>query len=426
MTATAAPVRNAWRGVCAAAVLWSVAAGAQEVVADPLRRAAQEGDVPSQSLLADEFFFGRNGRQRNPTLAVFWYRRAAESGDAAAMYNLAVCLEHGWGTEADRIGAFRYYTRAAGSVSDARLRRALLLWSGIPDATEESGRKRPGIPADRAEALRELDALAASGHAGARFELASLLFNDSELRASRGGELRLLLEPAAEAGDPAAMRMLADCWRFGFGGGADIHRARFWWERAAEAGDPAAMVALAGALEFGQGGAPEPERAFEWIRRAAEAGNPRALVRLGEYHLQGDYTRHDPAAAVGCFQRALAAEEPSAATRLGDCALHGIGMEPDPQRAAEFYGRAARGGDPDGQFKFGRCYLDGTGMAADPVGAVFWFRRAAGRGQTEAMRELGLCLLSGRGVARDEAEGSRLLQAAASAGDAEARLLLDR
>ena len=411
-------------------LLLSAAAGAGDEAdaRDSLRDAARSGDVAAQLRLADEFFFGRNGRLQNPTLAAFWFRRAAEAGNAAGAYNLAVCLEHGWGVERDLIDAFRFYSQAASEEPEARLRRALLLYHGIPDATEEaSGAKRPGIPADREGALRELGELHESGHPVAGRELAALIFHDPELLKTREAELRPLLERAVAAGDPEAMTLLGEFWRRGVGGPGDAAQARVWWERAATAGAPEAMMFLAGALEFGQGGAADPARAYELVRKAAEEeAFPAALVRLGDYYLEGDFVKHDPAAAVGCFEKALAAGYFPAATRLGDCRLRGIGGEADPRAAAEYYGRAARGGDPDGEYKFGRCYLEGTGMNADPAGAVYWFRRAAAHGQVEAMRELGVCLISGKGVPRNETEGSTLLEAAAAAGDSEARLLLNR
>ncbi len=395
-------------------------------IADPLRDAARNGDISAQMRLADEFFFGKNGRPRNLTLALFWFRKAADAGDSAGAYNLAVALEHGWGCPVDRLEAFRYYSRAAEAVPEARLRRALLLWQGIPDETEESGLKRPGLPSDRETAVKELKFLYDAGMTGAGFELAKRIFNDPEDVKKRAGEVRPLLEAGAAENHPESMRLLAECYRRGIGGAADARLARVWWEKAAEQNDPAAMTALAGALEFGQGGAPDTERAFTLVKAAAEQRFPAAMVRLGEYYLEGDFVAHDPAAALEYFKKALDAGYARAATRLGDCYLRGIGVKADPRSAAEYYGRAARGGDPDGQYKFGRCYLEGTGVTPDPAGAVYWFRHAVGRGQVEAMRELGICLLTGKGISKNEAEGGKLLNAAAAAGDSEARLLLNR
>ena len=71
-------------------LLFFLGAYAAEEKADPLREKAQQGDVEAQLKLGDEFFFGRN-RPRNPTVAAYWFRQAAEQGSAAGLYNLGVC-----------------------------------------------------------------------------------------------------------------------------------------------------------------------------------------------------------------------------------------------------------------------------------------------------------------------------------------------
>ena len=74
-------------------------AAAEQEKDDPLRNAALSGDTAAQLKLASEFFFGTDARPRNPVLAVYWYRRAAELGSAEGAYNLGVCYEKGWGVE---------------------------------------------------------------------------------------------------------------------------------------------------------------------------------------------------------------------------------------------------------------------------------------------------------------------------------------
>ena len=42
-----------------------------------------------------------------------WYKRAAELGDADAMFNLGLCFEDGRGVAKDEAKAFKLYKRAA-------------------------------------------------------------------------------------------------------------------------------------------------------------------------------------------------------------------------------------------------------------------------------------------------------------------------
>ena len=122
------------------------------------------------------FFFGR-GRQVNPTLAVYWYRKSASSGNVQAQYNLAVCLEKGWGANKSVIAAYSWYSKAAEKgLLAAVIRKAELLFAGVPD--EHAGPVTvPGISAEPEKAKVLLKGLAEK-HPQAAASLAEMLFRD--------------------------------------------------------------------------------------------------------------------------------------------------------------------------------------------------------------------------------------------------------
>lgn len=393
---------------------------------DPLRREALAGKIDSQLKLASEFFFGTETRPRNPVLAVYWYRKAAEQGSGEGAYNLGVCYEKGWGVDrASLISAFGWFGQAAkAGVPEAKLRLALLLAEGVPDEPLEKETLK-GIPADRAAAFRILQELARTGYLPAAREFGRLVLANPADRETSGEEARKLLSLAAEAGDVDSLLLLAVCCRDAIGGSGDQAKAVACWERAAGLGSSEAKVYLASAYEYGHGVKSDPERAFALVKEAAAEGEPRALLRLGDYYLNGDMVESSLSEALALYRKSYDSGYLPAAVRLGRCAELGLGMAADPVRAAEFYGIAARGGDPDAQYAFGRCHLKGIGMEPDPAGAVFWFKTATASGQLDAIRELGICLLTGNGAEKNPAEGSRLLEAAAAAGDPEALVFLN-
>ena len=420
-------LRNTLFGLCALPLFLSLFAAEEELPPDPLRTSALAGEVTAQLQLANEFFFGRN-RPRNPTLAAYWFRRAAEQGSAEGAYNFAVCLEHGWGVPKSANQAFLFHTKAAeAGRQEARMRRALLLYSGVREEKEETG-TRPAIPAEPEKALAELRKLCAENFVPAKFELARLLASDRERRKLCAAELRARLEEYASQPnpEPKALLLLAECRRDGVGGAPSMEHAADALERAMMLGDADAKALYARVLEYGHGRRPDPEQAFRLTKEAAESGSRPALLRLGDYKLTGDYLPHDPGGAVECFRRAADAGYPPAFFKLGSAYAEGIGVKQDPVRAFEEFAKGARAGEPRCQYRLGRCYLDGTGIAADPAGAVYWFRSAIGRGNVEAMRDLGRCLLEGRGIEKNEEEGAKLLSAAAAAGDRTAILMLNR
>ncbi len=399
---------------------------APENAPDPLRDKARSGDSAAQLALGDEYFFARGGRKRNPALAAYWFRQAADGGNISALYNLAVCYEKGWGVAASSLTAYDLFRRAAeAGLPEARLRQAKLLFAGVPEEETENVR-RAGLPADRAEAFELLRGLIQSGYAPAERELAVLILTDPEARRKFAPEARRLLEHAAIDRDAEALLLLAGCYRDGIGGAADPERAAAILELAVSLGDPEAAALLARALEFGHGRKSDPERAFQLTRQAAEGGSPRGLTRLGDAYLRGDRVGHDPVRAAGLYRQAAERGYPPAQLKLGNCYRDGIGFAKDPEKAVELYEKAARSGDPDAQYQFGVCYRDGIGVPKDPAAAVFWFRSAIGLGSVDALRDLGIALLSGEGVPADPVEGAKLLRAAADAGDSRAILLLNR
>ncbi|MEI3001152.1 MAG: hypothetical protein V8T86_09685 [Victivallis sp.] len=90
---------------------------------DPLRNAALSGDAAAQLKLASEFFFGTDARPRNPVLAVYWYRRAAERAVPKAPTISAYVMRKGWGVERQSlVRAGRCFDEAAkGGLPEARL-----------------------------------------------------------------------------------------------------------------------------------------------------------------------------------------------------------------------------------------------------------------------------------------------------------------
>ena len=122
-------------------------------VSDPLREAAAAGDAGSAFRLGMEYYAGSAGRTRNPEVAVYWFRKAADAGNIPASYNLGVCLEHGIGIEKSRIAAYHAYRKAADAgLVQAQLRCAEILRKGLPEE-HTADRTIPGLNAAPLQAM---------------------------------------------------------------------------------------------------------------------------------------------------------------------------------------------------------------------------------------------------------------------------------
>ena len=414
-------MRTAFAVIFASAVFFIPAVSGKEAAA--LEERARRGDVEAQYLLAVNTFFGKE-RAVNPVVAVYWFRRAADAGHAASQYNLARCLERGWGCSKSPAQAVRYYRMAMEKkLPEAALRYAELLYKGVP-AEKSEVENFPELKSDPEQALQIMRQIALNSEKG-KIQLARYLFKDAP---KHGRELRERLgvytrNPNA---DPEALVLYSACLRSGIGGEVDIAGGIGLLQRAAKSGNAEAMAQLAEIYASGSGLAPNLKRSAELTRRAAAMGNQRALVNLGRMHLTGIEADYDPAAAVKYFQRAAESGYPPANCALGDCYARGAGIEQNWQQAFEYYRLAASGGDENGCLKLGECYASGKGVAKDETAAFYWYRRAVSFGSVAGMRKMAIALLDGRGVRKDREAGFKLLQRAAANGDRTAHFMLQQ
>ena len=160
-------------------LLWSLPLFAEDggTEQDPLRAKAAEGNKIAMFKLGDEYFYGTKTRLPNPTLAAYWYKKAADAGLPEAMFNYAVCLERGTGVEKNRFEAYDWMKKAADAgVKMARFQLAMTDLYGIP---EDKERGLPAKPPLATYALSQLEQLAEEQFIPAETVLAELLLRQN-------------------------------------------------------------------------------------------------------------------------------------------------------------------------------------------------------------------------------------------------------
>ena len=199
----------------------------QAMLADNPGRAAQailaaagQGIVDAQALLGQILLDG-NGIQRDPALAVTWFRIAADQGHLMARNMLGRCLEHGWGCKSDIVQAAQHYHLAAEQNLDWGLYNlGNLLGSG------------QGVKQDHWLAMACYHKAAHQGHA-------------------------------------KSMNLLGRYLEEGLAGKVDCDAAHEWYRRSAEAGDFRGQFSHATVLAE-QG---KIEQALTWMNTALAGGN---------------------------------------------------------------------------------------------------------------------------------------------------------
>ena len=203
--------------------------------------------------------------------ALYWTRKAAERGNAAAQHNLAMFYERGIGIPRDFAQALAWYLRSANQGnSRAQWRLGVLYATG------------QGTSVDYDEAA-------------------------------------LWTRKAAEQGEPEAQADLGNMYRLGQGLPQDAAKALNWYKRAADAGYDAALNNLGMMLRLGAGTSPDYRLAREYFDKAAAKGVAEALYNLGSMDILGQGSAADPVSSYAWFtlaaERALDASTKSQAER---------------------------------------------------------------------------------------------------------------
>jgi TPR repeat protein len=283
-----------------------------------------------------------------------------------------------------------------------------------------------GIQADRAEAIRWFVRAATLGHIEARKAIVAAAKTDHPAAQSnlgvlyeKEGDLAQAVSwyrMAADKGDSHAQSNLGNLYRTGQGVARDFAKAAQLFNRAAGKGNSVAMSHLGAMVENGQGSARDPHKAAEWYRRAAKQGNSWAQYRLARLYYLGRLGKKDLPKAVSLYRKSADSGYGAAQNMLGWLYMHGKGLEKDYVKARILLKHAAAQGNRRAFYNLGTIYRRGLGVSKDFSWARRWFRRGADKGYAPAMFRLGWIHAIGQGVKPNAAEAAKWFHASAKLG----------
>lgn len=154
--------------------------------------------------------------------AAFWYRKAADAGNALAMRQLGRCYQYGWCIEEDRDQAVNWF--------------------------------RKGADAGDGYCMCQLGNAYDPGH--------GLLISEDYAQAMDW------YRKAADKGDGGAMCSIGYLYEKGNGVAQDFAQAFEWYQKSADKGNYYGMNALANLYESGHGASQDMSRAYEWRTKA--------------------------------------------------------------------------------------------------------------------------------------------------------------
>ena len=241
----------------------------------------------------------------------FWYLQATERQKARDNYNLGLAYENGQGVAKDDAQA-AFFFRLAADQGNAAAQEAL-------GAMYVNG--RGGLAQDDAQAVFWFQKAADQGNADAQGLLGAMYFEGRGGLAKDDVQAVYWYRKAADQGNAAAQDNLGVMYETGRGGLAqDYAQAVSWFQKAADQGNAAAQNGLGFMYVNGRGGlAQDDVQAVYWYRKAADQGNAAAQDNLGVMYENGrGGLAKDDVQAVSWFQKAADQGNAEAIIALAD------------------------------------------------------------------------------------------------------------
>jgi len=387
--------------------------------------------------------------KRVPTnlgMAVRYLDAAAKLGDSSAAYALGMAYKSGKQLTADPKKAYEAFSALDKPGWRANHELGLCLQNGTGverDCLAAANRYRAcfedfGFAFGGVRIVRDLEEATKAGDAAAMTVLGNMHRDGWGKKQKNPTKAMELYRKAADLGFAEARFAIASLYYDGAGVPKDMKEAARWYGLAAKGGRPEHLLSYGHVLNQGAGVTKNVARATEHFRRAAEGGNAAGAVEYGIALRRGFGVRQDVAGSIKWFRIASRAGNAQADHWIAASYLRGEGVTKNPARGIRSLRRSALNGRAAASYALGTCYERGNGVGKSLDEADQWFERAAEMGHKPALERLQkreskpsaqaeLALLHAvgvKGVEKDLEKARKLAWQAASQGNAKAAWLL--
>jgi uncharacterized protein len=365
------------------------------------------------------------GAQLEQTIA--FYKTAADKGQVPAMSELGQIMLQAYSQDAGKVAEAVEMIQKAEAGGDRAARRLLanLHLNGVAKLEKSAEKARDllvkGSEGGDGEATFMLHQLYSVGVTGS-----TILKDDKKA-------LELLKKAAEEQGNPVAMSTLGARLFNGDqpteGGAALVQKnpenAMKMFTQAADKGNPAANRLLAQIHEEGLGGQKKDlKKALEFYSKAANGRDPEALFRMGVASEQGwmdavskeVLVQPNAKNALDLYRLAAQNNDLRALYNVGVYYENGNVVDKDVDKAFELFKRAAESGVPQAMQKVGLGYQNGQGVKQDLVAAKSWFEAGSNANFAPSQLSLGAMYEMGSGVGANAGAAANQYSLAADQG----------
>lgn len=373
-------------------------------------KSAEAGSLDAMYMRGECCFFGI-GTEENKKMAVKCYEMVAmqdESNVASTKSFIALgrCLEHAIGTVRDPESALALYKKAAEyGDAEAMYCAGRLIMSGVGAGSEQSTARGYVLRSARnayVPAMLAMGIFAEEGRGVVRNSVDAEKWYSRAVNAELKGapDLYDFPERFYEKAETESSARIEAQYRLG------MTLAR---------NDPSLRSYI---------------KAFEYIASAASLGHEDAQLEITRIYVHGgDLKSYYESAFTledGVFENGETTPSKdllgNAMNKLGDAYFDGKALvEKNKVAATRCYKIAAEIGNVDASYSYGWCLRHGSGIRENDVEAVKWLKIAADKGNINAAYSYGLCCEEGAGTGiKNKREARSYYRKAASAGHADA------
>ena len=377
---------------------------------EQIRKAADEGNAIALYMMAEYFWEGYGVQPINNQKAIAYFKKSYEAGYAVAGYDVAASLPDGSPEQKEIRNHAKDNILELANEGDV-FAQASAAWGY---------REGYGTAVDHVEAVKWVRKAAEQGFARAQYDLGLMYQFGRGVERSYEKAVEWYLK-AAEQGAASAQVLLVEMYYYGRGVEQSDVKAAEWVLKAAEQGLAMAQNILGLMYQFGRGVAQSYEKAAEWYLKAAKQGLADAQYHLGRMYQNGTGVTRSYEKAAEWVLKAAEQGFVWAQYHLGLMYAKGRGVEQSYEKAQEWYQKAAKQGYARAQYNLGRMYDNGTGVEQSYEKAVECYLKAAEQGYASAQNNLGVMYEHGRGVEESDEKAVEWYQKAAKQGNAVAQ-----
>lgn len=346
---------------------------------DYMKKAAESGNnFPDAMYNLAIMYHLAEGVEKNLDEAIYWYTKASGLGLIDAKNNLALVLEEKNGAKDDAIYLLRKAADSGDEVAQYNLANSYLKGDGVSkDLTMAMDLYRKSANKGLAQAQRML---------GQAYLVGNGVDKNEELGYS-------WTEKAAEQGDTIAIYNLGYCYEHGVGVIKNSEKAYSCYKQSADLGLPQSFSALSKCYIMGLGTEKSEKSAFEYAQKGVEKNDPESCYLLGFYYEYGTNTKIDYVKAIECYEKALALdmENPVSVHFYEALCYDNLGKYP---KAIEHYKKAVALGSVEAQYNLALHYLNGDGGSRNLAQAKALLKKCVLQNDNKEIKRLASEVLS--------------------------------